>query len=81
MTGRELVGALKLTQMERLRWLVLQEFSVLPGSREARRMTDGRCLRIAAMLAAEKESGFYGEAECKNSAFDEEKFRKLREGG
>ena len=78
MTAGELIGALERGPMERLRWRVLRTFSVLPCSRQARRMTDAQCLRIAAALAAERLDGG---TECLNSAFDEKKFERLREGG
>lgn len=78
MTAERLIAALDENPMERLRFRMLRVFSVLPGSREARKMTDARCLRIAAMLASEQSGrGEDGEAECVNAAFDTARFDDL----
>jgi hypothetical protein len=76
MTAQKLISALEQSPMQRLRWLVCRTFGVLPCSRQAKRMTDVQCLRIAALLAAEK----YGseEAESTNSAFDGQRFMELK---
>ena len=82
MTAARLIAAAPGGPMERLRFRVLREFCVLPGSRAARKMTDRQCLRIAAMLAAERLGGTAQpeEAEEENAAFDEARFIKLGGG-
>ncbi len=78
MTAQELIAALDAGPMERLRFVVLREFGVLPCSRAARRMSDADCLRIAAHMAAGIVGADRNEgAECYNSAFDERRFKQL----
>ncbi|MEA4946659.1 MAG: hypothetical protein VB058_03740 [Oscillospiraceae bacterium] len=79
MTAARLIAAAPGGPMERLRFRVLREFCVLPGSRAARKMTDRQCLRIAAMLAAERLGGT-ALPEEENAAFDEARFLKLGGG-
>ena len=78
MTAARLIAAAPGGPMERLRFRVLREFCVLPGSRAARKMTDRQCLRIAATLAAERLGDTALPEE--NAAFDEARFLKLGGG-
>jgi hypothetical protein len=80
MTPEELTDALSENSMERLRWLVLREFSVLPSSRAARRMSDADCLRFACHMLLDRRAGA-GAGEEYNPAFDPDRFIKLKEAG
>lgn len=63
------------TAMERLRWMILREFRVLPGSRAEREMSDGDVIFAGVNMVLDRETAHSGE----NLSFDEDRFRRLRE--
>lgn len=63
------------TAMERLRWLILREFCVLPGSSAEREMSDGDVIFAGVNMVLDRETAHGGE----NLSFDEDRFRKIRE--
>lgn len=83
MTAGELLAALEQDQLERLKWLVLREFSVLPGSEAACQLTDEDYLRCGAhlLLDLRQSRGRADAEEAKNPAFDAGRFLELSEEG
>ena len=78
MTLDALLGSLRSDHRLRLRWRVTRMFGILPGSKEARRLSDLDCLLCGLHFLldmGEPERG--GDAE-QNPAFDPEKFETLR---
>lgn len=75
MTALELVSALEARPMERLRFRVLREFSVLPLSRQGRKMTDGQCLLYAAHMVLNLGGEDEGE---RGESFDPMEFERKR---
>ncbi|MEG0035744.1 MAG: hypothetical protein RR743_03700 [Oscillospiraceae bacterium] len=87
MSAAELIERLENDPLERLKWLVLREFGVLPGSESARELSDedfvfcGAHLVLDARRAAAVrplEGGTFDEGGS-NEDFDEECFLKLLE--
>lgn len=66
--------------MERLRWLVLRDFCIIPGSRRAKAVSDEDILRCAAHMLIDSRSFENGQERGENDSFDEERFRRLSEG-
>ena len=60
--------------LDRLKWLVLREFHVLPTGREAREMTDTDVLWCGMMLAMDA-----GVTVTVNEKFDRARFERLKE--
>ncbi len=61
--------------VERLRWLVLREFRVLPGCEAARQLRDEDLIFAGVNMVLDMQA--VGREE--NPAFDEERFSKLKE--
>lgn len=82
MTARELVAELEGDKLERLKWLVLREFGVLPGSAAACELSDEDYLRCGAHLLLDLRQGRAGNGaeEGENPSFDPEQFSGLSEG-
>jgi hypothetical protein len=80
MMTEELLEALDGDARERLRWMVLREFGVLPGSREAKALTDTELLRCAGhmVLDLRRMSRRHGEG-GRNPTFDTARFERLKE--
>lgn len=82
MTLEELLSELEARPMERLRWRVLREFGVLPGSARARELSDLECLICGAHMVLDGRGttgGSDGESAV-NESFDRERFDGLRGG-
>ena len=79
MTLDALLARLQNDNRQRLRWRVLRQFGVLPGSKEARRMSDIDCLICGLHLLLDTGFGS-GETRERNPAFDAARFHEL-EGG
>lgn len=60
--------------MARLRWKVLQNFGVLPCSKEAQSMTDCDCIEYALNMVLDGKSGE------ENPLFDSVRFFAMKEG-
>lgn len=73
MTVQELI-AMASQPMERLRWLVLKEFAVLPYSESARCVTDDDILKMAAHMVLDARQGVW---EGQNPTFSAEKFAEV----
>ena len=68
--------------MERLKWLVLRRFSVLPGDKAARSMTDADFVWCGLQMlldAGEMPEGFSREGSV-NASFDAERFARMEVG-
>ena len=82
MTAEEIIGQLEGAYLERLKWLVLHEFRVLPGSKAACELSDeavvlcGAHMVLDSRLRTESSQSEFGQ----NSAFDEAHFKVLSEG-
>lgn len=67
---------------ERLRWMVMREFGVLPGSREERALSNVELLRCGAHMVLDVRAfardGDSAEASS-NPAFDSHRFAGLKE--
>ena len=80
MMTEELLETLGSDAKERLRWMVLREFGVLPGSREARALTDTELLRCAGHLVLDMRWGRRRDEESEqNTAFDAARYERLKE--
>lgn len=68
--------------MERLRWLVLRSFGVLPGDASARSMTDADFVRCGLQMLLDLRQRTDGKADESggNPAFDAQKFDALGGG-
>jgi len=81
LTAEEIIGRLESEPLERLRWLVLREFRVLPGSDAARELSDedfivcGAHMVLDLRLSSENSDSDRG----RNEAFSEERFSRLSE--
>lgn len=73
MTARALIESARSDPMQRLRWIVLRAFNVLPCSEEAGKMSDELCLAYAAQLVLDRRGG------ADNPGFDEDRFAKMKE--
>lgn len=82
MTAEDIIGRLEGDYLERLKWLVLREFRILPGSKMACEPSDedfvicGAHMVLDNRLRSELASA-EGESNC---TFDEERFSVLSEG-
>ncbi len=82
MTAEELIRQLEGSPVERLKWLVLREFGVLPGSKTAEELSDedfivcGAHMVIDRRMRSDAPSGEGGT----NCSFDEERFSQLSGG-
>ena len=79
MTAEELLDRLEKDSMARLRWLVLKEFGVLPGSKRAGKLSDEDCVICGAHMLLdrlERENALPGERGA-NASFDDGRFRTL----
>ena len=81
MTASEIIEGLKKDPLERLKWLVLKSFGVLPGSKMARELSNEDFIFCAANMVIDargaieeklREGGF-------NATFDENRFFELGE--
>ncbi|MEG0876076.1 MAG: hypothetical protein RSD32_02750 [Oscillospiraceae bacterium] len=81
MTFETLVGRLEDDALERLRWLILREFRILPGSRAAKKLSDEACVICGAhmVLDCRLRAGDSGGEGGSNPAFDEKLFCELGE--
>ena len=79
MTAEELLSHLEGDHMARLRWLVLKEFGVLPGSRRAGRLSDEDCIICGAHMVLDRLEGQAPSAGERgvNKGFDESRFCAL----
>lgn len=68
--------------MERLRWLVLRSFGVLPGDAAARGMTDADYVRcgLQMLLDMRRHTGAKSDEAGGNPGFDSQKFESLGGG-
>ncbi|MBP8640801.1 MAG: hypothetical protein KBI01_07890 [Oscillospiraceae bacterium] len=82
MTAEEVIGRLEGDYLERLKWLVLREFRILPGSKTACELSDEDFVLCGAHMvidfrlrcnSSKSEGG-------RNSAFDDNRFKELLEG-
>ena len=71
----ELLRGVRSDSMERMRWLVLREFGVLPNSRAARKMGDGDVLFCAMNMLLDRRS--VGAGDESNPGFDPARFQRL----
>lgn len=79
MRTQKLLESLEGDCVERLRWLVLKEFGVLPGSKRAGALSDRDCIRCAAHMVLDRrertrERGFEGAV---NTGFEQRRFEAL----
>lgn len=78
MTAEELIKSVEGDSMARLRWLVLKEFGVLPGSKRAGELSDRDCLLCAAQMVIDRRERQGERAEQgENPGFDEGRFCKM----
>lgn len=79
MSLEELLTALASDPMERLRWLVLKRFGVLPFSEQARGLSDGDFVVCGAHMVLDARGSLpRGQSEGSvNASFDEDRFRSL----
>ncbi len=81
MNAAELIESLEKDHMERLRWLVLREFGIIPGSKRALCISDWDILRCAAhMVIDSRDSDADIGEQGQNGSFDKERFKRLSEG-
>lgn len=79
MSLEELLAALGADPLERLRWLVLKRFGVLPFSEQARELSDEDFVVCGAHMVLDARGssrGGYGEGGV-NASFDEDRFNSL----
>ena len=74
----KLISELGKDSLERLKWLVLREFSVLPGSRAARKMREGDVIFCAVNMLLDRRRG--GAERDENPVFDNGRSRELGGG-
>ena len=81
MTAEELIRRLEGTPLERLRWRVLHDFRILPGSRAARGLNDEDVLICGAHMVLDARRRRAGEKSgvefSQNEGFDSERFSEL----
>ena len=82
MTADDIIQQLERDYLERLKWLVLREFRILPGSKAADEISDKDFILCGAhMVLDHKMRSESGDSERgRNSSFDEERFSVLSEG-
>ena len=82
---KNLLSELSSDPMERLRWRILREFHVLPGSKVAREVEDSDVLQSGLHLLLDQAKGTPTEDEPASSAgdnpgFEPERFETLKGG-
>lgn len=82
MTAEEIIGRLEGDYLERLKWLVLREFRILPGSKMAKETSDEDFVLCGAHMVLDNRlrsdvSNLEGD---RNGSFDERRFWALSEG-
>lgn len=81
MNAAELIESLAKDPMERLRWLVLSGFGIVPGSRKAMGISDWDILCCAAHMVIDSRASAANTGEQgENGSFDKERFKRLSEG-
>lgn len=81
MIAEELFEKLGNDPLERLKWLVLCRFGVLPGSTAAKELDDEDYVRCGAHMVLDERAlpELSAEEKTFNSSFDEERYRNLAE--
>jgi len=81
LTAEEIICRLESDPLERLRWIVLREFRVLPGSNAARELSDENFITCGAhmVLDLRLSSENFNSERGQNEAFSEERFTRLSE--
>lgn len=81
MNAEELIGQLELDPLERLKWLVLCFFGVLPGSAASQELSDEDYIVCGAQMVidARRRSSDYEDEAYVNSGFDESRYLYLSE--
>ena len=81
MNADELMSQLELDPLERLKWLVLCSFGVLPGSTAAQELSDEDYVVCGAhmVIDARLRSSAYFDETFVNSSFDESRYSDLTE--
>ncbi|NCB73451.1 MAG: hypothetical protein EOM51_01720 [Clostridia bacterium] len=81
MTADDIILQLERDYLERLKWLVLREFRILPGSKAALEISDEDFIKCGAHIVLDRKmrsANCY--TECgRNSSFEEERFSLLSE--
>ncbi len=82
MTADDIISQLERDYLERLKWLVLREFRILPGSRTALEMSDEDVIKCGAHMVLDQKMRFEAEISerGRNGSFDEQRFSELAEG-
>lgn len=82
MTAEEVLERLEGDYFERLKWLVLREFRILPGSKMAKETSDEDFVLCGAHMVLDNRmrSDASNSEGARNGAFDEKRFRALSEG-
>lgn len=84
MTAEEIIARLEGDYIARLRWLVLKEFGVLPGSKRAGELSDRELIRCGAQMVLDKRAAREAGTACGadesgiNLAFDNRRFFELK---
>lgn len=76
MISEKLIEALSSDPMARLRWRVMKNLGITPGSHEARNMTDAECLSYAVHMVLDMSAEQVRNA---NPAFSMARFRGMKE--
>lgn len=82
MTAEEIIKRLEGNHLERLKWLVLREFGILPGSKMAKEPSDEDFVLCGAHMVLDNRlrSDFSDLEEGQNGSFDERRFLAFSEG-
>ena len=82
MTAEDVIEQVETDYLGRLKWLVLREFGVLPGSREAKELGDEDFLICGAHMLIDQRmrSESSGNEFVRNVTFDENRFYELSGG-
>lgn len=76
-----LLSSLSADSLGRLRWRVLREFGVLPGSRPARKLSDAQVVFCGLNLLLDQTAANIEPPPDFNPAFDDSRFANLQTGG
>lgn len=81
MNAEDLIKQLELDPLERLKWLVMCYFGVLPGSVAAQELSDEDYVICGAhmVIDARQRSSAYADETCVNSSFDKSRYSNLSE--
>lgn len=82
MTAEEVIRFLEGDAVQRLKWIVLREFGILPGSKQARELKDKDFVICGANMVLDgrlRSRGGCVEG-ARNVCFDEKRFSELLEG-